>query len=315
VSAVDPFTGLAHLLGLGVMRDALLAGTLIALACGVVGWFVVARAQVFTGDAMSHVAFTGTLGALVAGASLGLGLYGACIAAALVLAVVGRRGQTGQADDTVIGNLFAWVLGLGALFLTLYTTSSAGVDAARGVHVLFGSLLSISTTHAQVDALVGAGITVATLVLARPLVFATLDRAVASARGVRVGLLDTAFLVLVALAAAQATEAVGALLLLGLLSAPAGAAQCLTTRPFRGIALSAVIAVGSLWVGVALDFADSRIPPSFGVVATAGAVYAVALVAARLRRRAGAGLAVAVAESALETSSAVASPERTAPSM
>jgi zinc/manganese transport system permease protein len=310
---VDPFSGLAHLLGVGFLREALLAGTAIALAGGVVGWFVVLRAQVFTGDAMSHVAFTGTLGALVAGVALSLGLYGACIAAALVLAVVGRRGQ---ADDTVIGNLFAWVLGLGALFLTLYTTSAAGADASRGVNVLFGSLFTVSTTHAQVDALVGLGITVTAVALARPLLFTTIDRSVAAARGVPVGLLDTAFLVLVGLAAAQATEAVGALLLLGLLAAPAGAALCLTARPFLGIAIAGVIAVGSMWVGIGLAYANPRIPPSFGVVATATAVYALSLTVARLRRRAGAGSAPAsAADRAADTSSAVASPERTAPSM
>jgi zinc/manganese transport system permease protein len=275
---------------------------------------VVLRAQVFTGDAMSHVAFTGTLGALVAGVALGLGLYGACITAALVLAVVGRRGQ---ADDTVIGNLFAWVLGLGALFLSMYTTSAAGADASRGVHVLFGSLFTISAGHAVGDALVGAGVVAATVALARPLLFTTVDRAVAAARGVPVGLLDTAFLVLVALAAAQATEAVGALLLLGLLAAPAGAAQCLTARPFVGIGVSAALALGSLWVGVGVAYADPRIPPSFGVVAAATVLYAVSLAAARLRRRA---RARAVSDSsgvpsAATTSAAVASPERTAPSM
>jgi zinc/manganese transport system permease protein len=312
VLAADPFTGLAHLLGQGYLRDALLAGTAIALACGVVGWFVVLRAQVFTGDAMSHVAFTGTLGALVAGVALGLGLYGACIAAALVLAVVGRRGQT---DDTVIGNLFAWVLGLGALFLSVYTTSSAGVDASRGVSVLFGSLLTISTPHAQLDAVVGLGAAGGTIALARPLLFSTIDRGVAAARGLPVGLLDAVFLVLVGLAAAQATVAVGALLLLGLLAAPAGAAQCLTARPFAGIGIAAGIAVGSLWVGVGLAYADPRIPPSFGVVATATAVYAVSLAVALLRRRAGGGPASADVSSAAAISSAVASPERTAPSM
>ena len=61
------------------LRYAFLAGTAIAVASGLVGYFVVLRSQVFTGDALSHVAFTGALAALAAGADLLVGLYGACV--------------------------------------------------------------------------------------------------------------------------------------------------------------------------------------------------------------------------------------------
>jgi len=64
------------------MRNAFLAGTGIAAGCGAVGYFVVLRSQVFTGDALSHVAFTGALAALAAGVDLRFGLFGATIAVA-----------------------------------------------------------------------------------------------------------------------------------------------------------------------------------------------------------------------------------------
>ena len=102
------------------MQHALLAGSGIALACGLVGYFVVLRAQVFTGDALSHVAFTGALAALAAGFDLRLGLFVFTIAAGLFMGVIGRKGRAG---DAVIGSVFAWILGLGVLFLSLYTTS------------------------------------------------------------------------------------------------------------------------------------------------------------------------------------------------
>src|SRR5579862_2587385 len=133
----NPISGLGHMLSHPFMRYALVAGTAIALASGLVGYFVVLRGQVFTGDALSHVAFTGALGALAAGISLLLGLYLSCIVVALAMAALGARGR---ADDTVIGSVFAWILGLGALFLTVYTTSSSGTDATSGVSVLFGSI-------------------------------------------------------------------------------------------------------------------------------------------------------------------------------
>jgi len=79
VLLVDPLTGLSHMLSHPFMRDALLAGTAIALVSGLIGYFVVLRSQVFAADALSHVAFAGALGALAFGIDLRAGLYGACI--------------------------------------------------------------------------------------------------------------------------------------------------------------------------------------------------------------------------------------------
>ena len=111
--------------------------------------------------------------------------------------------------------------------------------------------------------------------IGRPLLFASIDDAVAGARGVPVGTLGFVFLGLVGITAAAATQAVGALLLLGLLAAPAGTAQRLTTRPFRALWLSALIAVASVWVGLTIAYAAPSIPPSFGILAVATGCYLV----------------------------------------
>ena len=271
------------LLNTEFMRHALLAGTAIAAACGLVGYFLVLRAQVFTGDALSHVAFTGALAALAFGVDARIGLFVATIAVALLLGALGKRGR---ADDVVIGNIFAWVLGLGVFFLTIYTTSRSTANGSAGVTILFGSIFGISQSQAVTAAWVGAAICVALLLIARPLLFSTIDEAVAAARGVPVRLLGYAFLVLVGACAAEATQAVGALLLLGLLAAPAGAAHRLTTRPYVGLALAAILAVAEVWAGLALSAVASRIPPSFAILAVATAVYAIVLGAGSLRRRA-----------------------------
>ena len=134
-----------NLLAPPFMQHALLAGSGIALACGLVGYFVVLRAQVFTGDALSHVAFTGALAALAAGLDPRIGLFVFTIAAGLFMGVIGRKGR---ADDAVIGSVFAWILGLGVLFLSLYTTSKAATTGGRGVSVLFGSILGLSGRQA-----------------------------------------------------------------------------------------------------------------------------------------------------------------------
>ena len=79
------------------------------------------------------------------------------------------------------------------------------------------------------------------------------------------------------LVAAPATQAVGALLLLGLLAAPAGAAHRLSTRPYRGLALSAVFSVGSIWIGLTLSYVFPTLPPSSMIIAAAAGIYLLAV--------------------------------------
>lgn len=267
------------------LRYAFIAGTAIAAAAGLVGYFVVLRSQVFTGDALSHVAFTGALAALAAGADLLIGLYGGCVVVALAMAALGARDQ---ADDAVIGSVFAWILGLGALFLTIYTTSgrelSGGGGSRSGVNVLFGTIFGLSAGQAATATAVSAGVCLAIIVIGRPLLFASLDPAVASAGRVPVRTLGFVFLGLVGVTAAAATQAVGALLLLGLIAAPAGAAQRLSTRPFTGLWLSAGIAIGSMWAGLLIAYAAPRLPPSFAILGVATLTYLAAFALTRSGR-------------------------------
>ncbi|MEV6833377.1 metal ABC transporter permease [Streptomyces sp. NPDC051133] len=252
-------------------QHAFLAGTAIAAACGLVGYFLVLRAQVFTGDALSHVAFTGAMAALAFGVDLRLGLFAATIGMALLFGTLGRRARP---DDVVIGSVFSWILGLGAFFITLYTTSRSTTNGTAGISVLFGSIFGISADSAVVAALVAAGVALLVVLIARPLLFATLDEAVAAARGVPVRLLGFGFLALAGISAAEATQAVGSLLLLGLLAAPAGAAIRLTDHPYRALALSAGLAVLEMWAGLFASYAVPKMPPSFAIMAVATAVYA-----------------------------------------
>ena len=281
-AALDPITGLSNMLAHPFIRDAFIAGTAIAACSGLVGYFVVLRSQVFTGDALSHVAFTGALAALAFGFDLRLGLFVATIGVALLLGVLGPNGR---ADDVVIGSVFAWILGLGVLFLSIFTTERATGNSTAGTSVLFGSIFGLSPTQTLVAVLVGGAVSLALLAIARPLLFATIDGAVAAARGVPVTALGYGFLALVGATAAEATQAVGALLLLGLLAAPAGTAQHLTTRPYRAMWLSAGIAVASIWIGLTISYAAPKIPPSFAILAITTGLYALALTTHRLNRR------------------------------
>jgi zinc/manganese transport system permease protein len=255
------------------MQHALLAGTAVALLSGVVGYFVVLRGQVFAGDALSHVAYAGALAALAAGLDLRLGLFAATVGVGVVLGLLGGRGVT---DDVVIGTTFAWVLGLGVLFLAIFTTHRATGDSTASVKVLFGSIFGISASTATTAALVAAGLVAVVLAIARPLLFASLDPAVAAARGVPVRALGPLFLGIVGASAAEASQVVGALLLFGLLAAPPAAAQRLTDRPWAALGLSAAFAIASVWIGLSLAYAFPTLPPSFAILAVSTATYALA---------------------------------------
>ncbi|MBO0856264.1 MAG: metal ABC transporter permease, partial [Nocardia sp.] len=226
---------------------AVIAGSAVAVLCGLAGYFVVQRGEVFAGDALGHVAYTGAMAALAFGVDPRFGLFAAAIAAGLVLGLGGVRGG---ADDVVIGSLFSWVLGLGVLFLAYYTTHrSTGNNGTANVTVLFGSIFGISATAAATAALIGTGAIAVLLAISRPLLFATIDPAVARAAGVPVRGLGAVFLALVGLTVAEATPLVGAVVVLGLLAAPPATAARLTTRPWRGFWLSAVLALFPVWAG------------------------------------------------------------------
>jgi zinc/manganese transport system permease protein len=275
-------TGILEMLAHPFIRHALLAGTAIAAASGLVGYFVVLRSQVFSGDTLSHVAFTGALAALAFGVDVRLGLFAATIVVGLALGLLGERGR---AEDVVIGTVFTWILGLGVLFLSIFTTSASAGNGTAGVNVLFGSILGLSSGQAQFAALIGLAVCLGVVAMARPLLFASIDEAVALARGMPVRMLGIIFLLLVGVCAAEATQAVGALLLLGLIAAPAGAAQRLTDRPYLAFWLSGALAVSSLWVGVTMSYLVADVPPSFAIMAVATSMYLVAFLLGALRRR------------------------------
>lgn len=273
--------GVADMLSHEFMRNAFLAGTAIAAASGLAGYFLVLRSQLFVADALSHVTLTGALVALAVGLDVRVGLFASVVCVSLLLGALGRRGG---ADDAVVGSVFVWILGIGVLFLSLFTTNRATSDSTAGVRVLFGSIFGLDGSRTATALVVAALVIIAMLVIARPLLFATVDEAVAAAQGVPVRALSYGFLVLVGLTTAEATQAIGALLLLGLLAAPAAAARRLTARPFHAFGLSAGLSVACLWVGLVVSYRLPKLPPSFSIVAVLTAVYAAVVLLQAVRR-------------------------------
>jgi zinc/manganese transport system permease protein len=257
---------LAHLLDYDFIRNALIAGTIVAITAGIVGYFVVLRGLSFAGHALSHVGFAGATGAVALGVPAVLGLLAFALLGA---AGMGTMGERARGRDVAIGIVLAWSLGLGVLFLSLYKGY-----ATEAYSLLFGEILGISVANVIVTAIV-SGIAIAALAfLYRPLLFSSVDPDAALARGVPVRGIATAFMVVLALAVATAAQVVGVLLIFALLVTPAAVAERLTARPARAIALAVCFALAFTWGGLLLAL-YVQYPVSFFITSLAFATYVV----------------------------------------
>jgi zinc/manganese transport system permease protein len=272
--AAGPLNGFANMLSHSFINHALVAGTAVAVVCGLAGYFLVLRGQVFAGDAQGHIAYTGAMAALVAGLDPRVGLFAATIIAGVALGVISRR----DVDDVAIGSFFSWILGLGALFLAYYTTHGSGNNGTANVNVLFGSIFGINDQARTLAVVVAAALGIVLIAIARPLLFATIDPDIAQTAGVPTRLLSMLFLVIVGVTVAEAAQIIGALVVLGLLAAPAAAAARLTTHPWRGFWLSAILATAAIWIGVTIAYALPALPATFTIMSTAAMIYLIAAV-------------------------------------
>jgi len=263
-----------------IVQNAFLAGTIVAIVTAVMGYFVVLRAQAFAGEALSDIGFAGATGAAVLGFSSLLGMFFLTVLAGIGMGALGDRIR---GRDVEIGMVLSFALGLGVLFLTIY--SQFGSNATEGVGVLFGSILSVTRS----DVLITLGCGIATLLLLaflfRPLLFATIDPEVALARGVPVRLLSIVFLMLLGITTAETVLVVGVLLVLALLIAPAASAVNVTHRPFASISLSVVLGLIIMWGGLILAFVGTgrQLPVGFYITALAALSYFVSLGVKRVR--------------------------------
>jgi zinc/manganese transport system permease protein len=264
----DPASDFEQLTEFPFMVQALEAGTIVAVMAGAIGWFMVLRRQAFAGHTLAVIAFPGAAGATLAGLPLALGYFGACGLGALVLSALGRSERGALSDESAaIGTVQAFGLGLGFLFVSLYGGQLSGLES-----LLFGTFLGI--TAAQVQTLLWIALAALALlaVIGRPLLFASVDGAVARAAGVPTGALALAFLLLLGLAVAATAEITGALLVFALLVTPAATAQQITARPGPGLALSVVLALVVTWLGLGIAY-FSPYPVGFWVTSLSFGLY------------------------------------------
>lgn len=234
-------------LALDFLQRALVGGSLVAVLCGIVGTWVVIRGMAFLGEALAHGMLPGVALATVLGLPVLLGGALSAIAMSLGIGALQRRGRLSY--DTSIGLLFVSMLALGVIII-----SHSGSFATDATSILFGDILAITTTDLVLlaaAAVVGLAVAIA---FHRPLVALALDARVAAVLRLRPRLAQAALVGLVTLAVVASYQAVGSLLVVGLLLAPAVAAAHWTTRIPSRMLLAAVFGIVAVFAGLVVSW-------------------------------------------------------------
>ncbi|MDZ7914944.1 MAG: zinc ABC transporter permease AztB [Rhodococcus sp. (in: high G+C Gram-positive bacteria)] len=266
---------------LGFVQRALIGGALVAVLCGAVGTWVVIRGMAFLGEALAHGMLPGVALATVLGVPVLVGGALSAIAMSLGIAALQRRGTLSY--DTSIGMLFVSMLALGVIII-----SHSGSFATDATSILFGDILAITSVDvALLAAAAAVGLAVAA-VFHRPLVALALDPRIAAVLGLGPRSAQAALVALVTLAVVASYQAVGSLLVVGLLLAPAVAAGQWTTRIPTRMLLAAVLGIVSVWAGLLISW-HAATAAGASVAATAIAVsglsWALRSASTSMRRR------------------------------
>lgn len=276
------------------MVDAYRAGLVVAVLAGVVGWFMVLRRAGFAGHSIAVTGFPGAAAAVYLGLSATLGYFGFCLGSALVIALLSRGGGAASGErahsSALIAVVQGFALALGALFLELYGGFLNSTSA-----FLFGDFLGITDTDVVTLSLVALAVLLVMAVIGRRLLFASIDPAVAAARGISVRWMNVLFLLVLGATVAEVSKFTGSLLVFALLVMPPATAQRITARPGLGLALTVLIGVLVTWFGLAwayfgneaTGFTITSIAFACYVTAYLGKLVAGRLAAARVGRAAG----------------------------
>jgi zinc/manganese transport system permease protein len=257
------------------IRNAFVAGTLVAVLTAIIGYFVVMRSEAFAAHALSHIGFAGATGAALLGINSLIGMLGFTAAAAVVIGAMEKRLRTRHIE---IGMVLAFSLGLGVLFLHLYTRG-----ATEAVAILFGSILSVDSTQIRWTLLLGCAALAALAMMFRPLTFASIDPQTAEARGIPVRGISVAFMLLLAITVAVVVQVVGILLMFALLIAPPAIAMHLFRRPITVIVAAALLGIAFTWFGLLLAI-WTPYPVSFYIAGSATVTYLVVVTLSHLIR-------------------------------
>ena len=229
------------------MRRALLGGLIAVVATSLVGTWVVLRGLAFLGDALAHGVIPGIALAVLWGFSPIIGAFIAAIVMSGLVSAVSAR--TTVREDTAIGLLFVGMLALGIVIVSRANSFTTEVTS-----LLFGDVLGVTTADIRTQAIATAVVLVASVVLYRPFLALTFNRDKAQTLGMRPALAQTALLALLALSIVASFQAIGTLLLFGLLVGPPATASLLVRRVPAIMATSVGFGVLAVVAGLVTSF-------------------------------------------------------------
>ncbi|MCE0456184.1 zinc ABC transporter permease AztB [Curtobacterium flaccumfaciens] len=260
------------------MVRALVGGSLAAVLCAVVGTWVLVRGMAFLGEALSHGMLPGVAIATLTGIPP---VFGAAVSAGvMVLGVGALRRRARLSYDTSIGLLFVGMLALGVIIVSSSRSFATDVTA-----ILFGDVLAV--TRADVGGLaIAAAVALAVAVaFHRPFTALAFDTRKATTLGLHPRLAEVVLIGLVTLAVVASYRAVGTLLVVGLLLAPAAAARAWTRHVASTMLLGAGIGAAAVLVGLLVSWhASTAAGASIAAVAVGSVVVSRALAVVVLRR-------------------------------
>lgn len=229
------------------MRLSLLAGVLVAVLCAVAGTFVVLRGLAFIGDALAHGVLPGVAGALLLGAP---GIIGAAVGSAvMIIGVSFVTSRSGLSSDTAIGLLFVGMLALGVIIVSRSNSFNGDI-----VRILFGEILGIRPANILLLAIATVVVLAGVAMLYRPFLLLSFDPEQADVSGFPSRRYHAIMLAMVATTVVVSFQAVGTLLVFGMLIAPAGAGALLARRVGAMIAWAIGIGAVSVYVGLLLSY-------------------------------------------------------------
>ena len=229
------------------MRLSLLAGLLVAVLCAVAGTFVVLRGLAFIGDALAHGVLPGVAGALLLGVP---GILGAAVGSAvMIIGVTFVTNRSGLSSDTAIGLLFVGMLALGVIIVSRSDSFNGDI-----VRILFGEILGIRTANIWLLAAATVVIVAGVALFYRPFLLLSFDPEQADVSGFSSRRYHAIMLAMVAATVVVSFQAVGTLLVFGMLIAPAGAGALLARRVGAMIAWAIGIGSVSVYIGLLLSY-------------------------------------------------------------
>ncbi|EXF25207.1 ABC transporter permease [Nesterenkonia sp. AN1] len=262
-----------------LVRNSVITAGVLGLMGGLIGVFIMLRRTALVVHGIAEISFAGAALALLIGVDVVAGSAMGAVAASLLIGVLSLKDRDTSA---VTGVLMPFGLGLGILFLSLYQGRSANKFG-----LLTGQIVGVDDIQTQTLVAGAVVISIALLLIWRPLMFASVDPQLARARGVRVNLLSMVFMVLLGVAVAMSVQVVGALLVLALLVVPAAAALKVTVRPYLAVLLSMLFALISSVGGIMLAITGT-VPISPYITTISFLIYVVCVLigrGGRTRRR------------------------------